>query len=807
MKRTATGPVLKIKPPRKQSPLSAWLIAGLLVLLVCVVAFKKTIFHGANLSISSHLFLQDTIFNTKLPLRELDCISDSTPYTLLIPYQHLIKQCLDMHGQIPLWNDMNACGMPLIGDLMAFMYSPFTLLFSICNTHTYSLVLCFYVFAAGLGTLLLARRLGFSPLPATFAALVYAFNPLLTKYAELPNQPFLVPWITLATLSLGARGFWAAIALGVICGATPYIMHAECAFAAVCGGWAFLLIDLLSNREGTLKEKLKSYVTSLLFAGIAGLFFAAPLLLPFVDYMKNTMCYKAAIDWCKYIPWQALLLDLVHPCAGAGSFFGGILLLPLIMLGALKKSKRSSALIIATICAFWVVARIWPLDWLSLQRPFNLFMPIYAAPCLLLAFCMLAAEGLARISRSSRKERVLAGVLLIAAAVFPFIFAKLKVDTTSWIFDAIPPQVFRSEANLQLAISILAVIAVVLLPHASKHIPVRLLPARLLPEKLIASLIPARPSAWQLTALALLALNLWSLSGAFKSSLPILKPFSYPRTDVISFLQEHKGRVLAVGNHMLLANTNIIYGISDFRVINPLLPKRYTEFMLQSGGVRQGLSVFVWGAWNLGRELDLASVKYIIVQDPHVTLPADRFKLLKKFEGNLKVYQNLKVLPQAYLAYSTVPSESFDDSLKLIRSPKFDPQKQVIVEDHPDNDELKFSKSTSDITPITPVLRPNPQTARMQFTAKAPGILVLTDSYYPGWTAKLDGKDAKILPVNGMFRGIEVSQGKHELVYEFKSTALETGLKILFAGLSALGLVAALQIGKQLRKKDESSTL
>ena len=793
MKRTVTGPVLKVKPPRKQSPFSAWLIAGLLVLAVCTFAFRKTIFQGANLSISSHLYLQDTIFNTGLPLRELDCISDSTPYTLLIPYQQMIKQGLELHGKIPLWNDMNACGMPIVGDLMAFMFSPFTLLFSICNTHTYSLVLCLYVFAGGLGTLLLARRMGFTPLPAAFAALVYAFNPLLTKYAELPNQPFLVPWITLAALSLGARGFWGAIALGAICGAAPYVMHAECAFAAVCGAWIFLLIETLFSREGSLKEKLKSYFYSLFTAGTAGVFVAAPLLLPFAEYMKNTLSYKASIEWCKNIPWQALLLDLVHPSSGAGSFFGGILVLPLMILGTLKRSRRSTALVVATVCAFWVVAKLFPLDWLSLQRPFNLFMPIYAAPCLLLAFSLLAAEGIARLGKCSLKERLAAAVVLAAAVATPFIFAKMHINTQSWMFDAIPPQIFRAEANTQLAIAILSLIAVIMLPHLSKHIPLRILPARLLPEKLIASLIPSRPTAWQLTALAMIGLNLWSISGAFKSSLPVLKPFNYPTTDVIAFLQQNKGRILAVGNHMLLANTNVVYGINDFRVINPLLPKRYTDFMLQSGGVRQGLSVFVWGAWNLGPELDLASVKYFIMQEPHVALPTDRFKLLKSFPGNMQVYQNLKALPPAFLAYSTVKSESLDESLQLIRSKTFEQDRDVIVESSAASTVLR---STKKISEVAPVQRPDPQTVKLQFKAEAPAMVVLTDSYYPGWTAMLDGKKADIVPVNGMFRGVAVSKGQHELVYEFRSTSLETGIKILIGGIAILALIGLVQIAR-----------
>lgn len=790
-----------------------WYLAALAVIATCALAFWKTIFKGANLSISSHMYLQDTIFNVLLPLKELDCISDSTPYTLLIPYQHIIRQALEVHHKFPLWNDMNACGLPLVGDLMTYMYSPFTLLFAYCNTHAYSIVLCAYVIAGGLGTLMMGKRLGLTPIAACFAALAFAFNPQLTKFAELPNQPFLVPWITLGILSFGARNFWASIAVGMICAAAPYVMHAECAFAAVAGGWAFLLIDMFSNREGALKSKLKQYLSSLLVASISGFAFAAPLLLPFAEFMKNTVCYKSAVDWCKFIPWQALTLDLVHPCCGAGSFFAGIFLVPLMVLGALKKDKTSRSLLIASICAFWVVARIAPFEQLSLIRPFNLFMPIYAAPCLLLAISLLAGKGISFISESKLWQRATTLAALLATVLTPYIFQTLKLETAGWQFDAIAPQIFPKEANLQCLIAAIAVLSIVLIPRLSTF---------------LATVLPKHPASHQIIAVVLIGLNMWSISGSFKSALPILKPFTYPQTDVISFLQKHDGRVLAVGNHMLLANTNLVYGIKDFRVINPLLPKRYTDFMMQSGGVRQGLSVFVWGAWNLGPELDLASVKYIMVQEPHVELSPSRFKLLGRFEGQMKIYENLKALPEAFVAYDEIKSQSFEESLKLVRAKTFDATKQVIVEPAEDSDPLsgsndssretasvagngfasalsdsankgsisaKRTKISKSISSVQELKRISPEEVHLKFNSTQPGMLVLTDSYYPGWTATLDGKPAQIYPVNGMFKGVKVpAKGEHQLVFEFKSTALETGLRILLAGIASLMVLAITQI-------------
>ena len=52
------------------------------------------------------------------------------------------------------------------------------------------------------------------------------------------------------------------------------------------------------------------------------------------------------------------------------------------------------------------------------------------------------------------------------------------------------------------------------------------------------------------------------------------------------------------------------------------------------------------------------------------------------------------------------------------------------------------------------------------------GILVVHDAYYPGWYAEVDGKPARILRTNVLFRGVEVSEGRHVVVFRFAPFAL-----------------------------------
>jgi hypothetical protein len=85
------------------------------------------------------------------------------------------------------------------------------------------------------------------------------------------------------------------------------------------------------------------------------------------------------------------------------------------------------------------------------------------------------------------------------------------------------------------------------------------------------------------------------------------------------------------------------------------------------------------------------------------------------------------------------------------------------------------------------VIAHEPQRVVLRATLKQPGLVVLADTYYPGWRLTIDGEPAPIIRTNRMMRGAAVSSGTHDLVYTYQPDSFRFGL----LG-SAVGLVLAL---------------
>jgi hypothetical protein len=124
----------------------------------------------------------------------------------------------------------------------------------------------------------------------------------------------------------------------------------------------------------------------------------------------------------------------------------------------------------------------------------------------------------------------------------------------------------------------------------------------------------------------------------------------------------------------------------------------------------------------------------------------------------------------------------------------FDPDREILLADAPDSvhptvDELGDAPSN---TAAGRAVVTHEDSRQVVIDAEAPenGFLLLADTFYPGWSAQVDGTPTPIYRANHSVRGIALPKGRHEVRFMFEAPGFMRGLTITLLSVSILVLWA-----------------
>lgn len=134
------------------------------------------------------------------------------------------------------------------------------------------------------------------------------------------------------------------------------------------------------------------------------------------------------------------------------------------------------------------------------------------------------------------------------------------------------------------------------------------------------------------------------------------------------------------------------------------------------------------------------------------------------------IYENKNCLPRAFCVSRLEKFRGIADLKRRFDSFSLDPSKVAFVDDT-DFERLggkAFTRGTVEIESYDS----NRIVIRCRIDS-AEGFLVLSDFFYPGWKAFIDGKETKIYRVNGLLRGIVVDAGSHQVEFKYEPSSLK----------------------------------
>ncbi|UCD57216.1 MAG: YfhO family protein [Candidatus Hydrogenedentota bacterium] len=151
--------------------------------------------------------------------------------------------------------------------------------------------------------------------------------------------------------------------------------------------------------------------------------------------------------------------------------------------------------------------------------------------------------------------------------------------------------------------------------------------------------------------------------------------------------------------------------------------------------------------------------------------------------GGFAVYEAGNALARAFLVSSVIAAGD-RDALELLRSDRFDPAAAVIV---PEDTALPFPVVPHGESAGDAVFK-HDEPARVVIETSAPenSLLVLTDTFFPGWRATVDGVPAEIIRADYMFRAVAVNGGRHVVEFEYRPASLKIGIALSIAGIVVL---------------------
>lgn len=180
-------------------------------------------------------------------------------------------------------------------------------------------------------------------------------------------------------------------------------------------------------------------------------------------------------------------------------------------------------------------------------------------------------------------------------------------------------------------------------------------------------------------------------------------------------------------------------------------------------------------------------------------LPSDQGNFRRVHSGDVKIYENLDTLPRAYLAYEVQGVNSEQEAFAQLQLRFTKPSMPSAPVQGPKNKSVaattwaivegldSFQSQRSETDEVR-FLAYGPERIELSVTNREEALLVLSDSYYPGWLATVDQQPTEIFATNGLFRSILLQPGTHQILFEYQPYRWRWGIYGTIGGFILLAL-------------------
>lgn len=690
-------------------------------------------------------------------------------------------------GRLPLWNPHIYAGQPGLADIQSGALYPLNLLvilglalaglgFPLWALEA-QVILHFSL--ASLFTYLLVRRLSRNRFAATVSALTFTYSGYLTSF---PVQqvtilrtaiwlPLILLLLDLAAehtdpgpsrfLAFGARFWFYAILAGLAFGCSILAGHPQTAMYVFYASTAYFVFKVWRGASPTPSSfpKFKRGLAGILIFTLVAFGLAAVQLLPTLEFIRLSprvaMDYETA-SWGFF--WHEVVSFLFPGYFGGSPQYLGILPMILVAVAILFERRQDDKV-------FWIGLGLAAFL-LSLGSHTFLYNVFY-----------ILGPGFGQVRN---QERVI--------FLFSFSLAILAGYGATWLVKPIPRRLrpgfltfYRTLKRLGLAgLALTAFFYYGWLRGTQAGTEPNFF-AAVLRHHVFHLLLWGGVLllfAWRLRGgasrrwrtglcLGLIAFNLFTINWQF--NLQETTEELFPQMGMTDSLRSEltRGEPFRISTAGLLpgaGNAGIIYGLYDVAGNSPLHLASLEKFEAQV---------------NEQRRWQLLNVAYVF--DPRDLNREDlEFVYVKR---GVRLYRVKDAWPHAWAVHEAVIAASDEETWAILNAPDFDPARRVVLPHEPG---IALPGGNTKGSTVE-VIAYTPTRLSLQVDMADNGLLVLSEVYYPGWRAQVDGQSSPIYRANYLLRAVPVEGGQHRVEVYYDPPLFKAGLAITILTLVVSG--------------------
>lgn len=728
-------------------------------------------------------------------------VADDT-FRYLYPFKVLGVEIL-RDGELPLWNPYNGSGMPLLATLQWGFFNPFNIFFLFLPNYlawTFHIIL--QVFFLSLFTYLYCKKIHISSNGAIFSTIVFVFSGFVVIRLIFGN--IIYPLIALPLLLYLIEIFFEEskskklyfipliVAFSIISG------HPHMTFYVLVFSFSYFLYKILTENKKNKSSKTVFFtVLVLLGVGLTGIqiipaiellananinpqssqFIFNRFLLP-ISHLITILVPNYFGNQATYNYWGAG--DYIETAAAVGTipFFFAFLTYFKTSSRVKNVQKFYKVVVLITILSTlnWFIPKLLstlPIPIISTGPPSRVFV--------LTTFSLAILAGYGFDKWFSLKK--FGKTILYQCGLFVFAICALFLST-----------LFLYVANISCNNSIIYNCRLIALRNTSLEVFFLVIGLGLL----FVYFLLKKKSKIRYIPYIIIFFTL--VLGLYNSNKTL--PFSTKETilknhQLIEVLQNKTGiyRVFGFGSANIKTNLATHFKFFDPNYFDPLYNKRYGELIafantgifpppLTRSDVEIVRDIKTDSSLDKRRFrlFNLIGIKYLIYKIPEAPKNPP-FKKIFWANNDWTIRINEETLSRAYITnqFEVVPNKQA--RLKRLFDETFDYRKKVILEEQP---KLSFpiNEEQPDYTLVIKSYEANRVSMITQVQSNS--FLVLSDNYFPGWKAIVDGKERKIYRANYTFRAVEIPKGNHTITFLYQPTSLIMGITISLVSLIVL---------------------